>query len=159
MKMIFTLLMILVFICPLTISAGPINNFNQPPDCSNAMSSIDDIWPPNHKFVDIDIIGVTDPDGDPITIVIDDITQDEMVNGKGDGNTSPDGDGVGSSTAGVRAERSGKGNGRVYVIGFTADDGIGGSCSGSVAVCVPHDQRPGHVCIDDGQNHDSTATN
>jgi hypothetical protein len=129
---------------------------NQPPDCSEAYSSIQEIWPLNHKYVDIEIMGVTDPDEDPITITIDAITQDEPVNAKGDGNTSPDGTGVGTGTACVRAEREGTGNGRVYEISFTATDPAGAECSGSVTVCVPHDQGPDHECIDDGQDYDST---
>ena len=58
----------------------------------------------------------------------------------------------------MRAERTGTpgvpGNGRVYAIHFTADDGKGGTCSGIVNVCVPHDQ--GHpICVDDGQGYGS----
>lgn len=131
---------------------------NTPPDCSKATPSISEIWPPNHKLVPISIVGVTDPDvGDTVTITINAITQDEPVNGLGDGDTAPDGFGVDGSSALVRAERSGLGNGRVYVISFTANDPIGAMCTGSVSVCVPHDQKPGHVCIDDGQNYDSTV--
>ena len=104
---------------------------------------------------------MTDPDGNPVTIAITGITQDEPVNGLGDGNTTPDGAGIGTSTAQVRAKRAGSpkvpGNGRVYVISFSASDGFGGECRGSVAVCVPHEQRRGDSCIDDGQNSDSTA--
>jgi len=131
---------------------------NLPPDCSAASADISELWPPNHKYVGIAVIGVTDPDGDPVTIAIDAITQDEEVNarGMGDGNTAPDAKGLGSETASVRAERQGGGNGRVYEISFTALDGMGASCSGSVRVCVPHDQRSGRACIDDGQSHDST---
>jgi hypothetical protein len=132
---------------------------NQPPDCSEAIANMDELWPPNHKYVDIHIIGVTDPDGDPITITIDAITQDEEVNakGKGDGNTSPDGIGVGTDFASVRSERQGTGNGRIYEISFLAMDDKGGECTGFVQLCVPHDQRPEHVCIDDGQDYDSTV--
>ena len=103
-------------------------------------------------------MGVTDPDGDPITITITGITQDEDIdlNDVGDGTTSPDGKGVGTDTASVRSERQGIGNGRVYEISFTAVDDKGGACSGAVQVCVPHDQRPRPECIDDGQNYDST---
>ena len=36
---------------------------NEPSDCSEAAPSIDTIWPPNHKFVPVNILGVTDPDG------------------------------------------------------------------------------------------------
>ena len=84
------------------------------------------------------------------------ITQDEPVNGLGDGDTAPDGYGIGTIQAQVRAERSGTGNGRVYAISFTADDGNGGSCSGKVRVSVPHDQGKGSVPVDDGQNYNST---
>ena len=133
---------------------------NRPPHCE-AVPSIAEIWPPNHKMVEITILGVTDPDDDPVTITITGITQDEPLNTYGDGNFEPDGAGVGTPIAQVRAERSGTpkvpGNGRVYVISFTASDGNGGTCEGSVSVCVPHDQRPGHVCIDDGQQYDSTG--
>jgi len=129
-----------------------------PPDCGGAAASVSKIWPPNHKWVNIGILGVVDPDGDPVTITITGITQDEPVIGQGSGNTVPDGDGIGTSMARVRAECSGLGNGRVYKISFDADDGKGGVCSGSVNVCVPHDAGKGHECADDGQLYDSTAT-
>jgi hypothetical protein len=78
---------------------------------------------------------------DPVTINIDEIKQDEPTDGTGDGHICPDGDDVGTSTAQVRAERSatllGGGNGRVYTIYFTASDGKGGTCEGSVTVRVP----------------------
>jgi hypothetical protein len=54
----------------------------------------------------------------------------------------------------VRAERSGLGNGRVYKIAFTASDGKGGTCAGSVTVGVPHDVKD--LPVDDGQAYDST---
>jgi hypothetical protein len=42
----------------------------------------------------------------------------------------------------------------VYVISFTADDGKGGVCQGTVNVCVPHDLAD-PTCVDDGQQYDS----
>lgn len=129
---------------------------NQPPDCTGAQPSPDILWPPNHTLVSISIQGVSDPDGDQITLRITGITQDEPVNGLGDGDTSPDGFGVGSEEARIRAERSGTGNGRVYAITFQADDGGGGICTGQVMVGVPHDKGKGRVPIDDGQDYDST---
>ncbi len=133
---------------------------NQPPDCSGAYPSIARLWPPNNKFVPVQVLGVTDPDGDPVTITIDAIRQDEPVNTYGDGNFAPDGTGVGSSTAQVRAERSGTakvpGNGRMYHIYFTADDGRGLTCSGEVLVGVPHDVKD--AVIDGGPIYDSTLT-
>ena len=127
---------------------------NQPPDCSGAFPSVSKIWPPNHQFVNVTIQGVTDPDGDPVTITIDQIKQDEPTDGTGDGHTCPDGQGIGTSTAQIRAERSGQGNGRVYTIFFTASDGQGGSCQGSVTVCVPRTNNG--TCTNGGANFDST---
>ncbi len=86
--------------------------------------------------------------------MIDSIFQDEAVDAPGSGNTSPDGRGVGTSTAEVRAERTAGGNGRVYHIIFTADDGNSGICSGEVLVGVPHDKKD--TPIDDGPLFDST---
>ena len=134
---------------------------NQPPDCSTAEPTLDIIWPPNHKFVAVNVIGVTDPDGDSVSITIDSIYQDEPVDTFGDGTFTPDGQGVDTNTAQVRAERSATkkvpGDGRVYHISFTADDGMGGSCSGEVLVGVPHDKGKGKVPIDGGAMYDSTA--
>ena len=138
-------------------SDGVPDECNQPPDCSVAGAEPDELWPPSHDFKDITIAGVTDPDGDPVTSVITSIFQDEAVDARGSGNTSPDGTGVGTPTARVRSERTGRGDGRVYHIGFDADDGQGGQCSGEVTVCVPHDQRPGHFCGDQGPKYDSTV--
>jgi hypothetical protein len=132
---------------------------NNPPICREASPSISEIWPPNHKMVDIDILGVTDPDGDPVTITITGIYQDEPLDTAGDGSFVPDGNGVGTSKAQVRAERSGTkkvpGDGRVYHIAFTAVDDQGGECAGEVTVCVPHDQGMGSVCVDGGPLYDS----
>ena len=131
---------------------------NQPPDCTTAASDPDLLWPPNHKFRPVSILGVTDPDGDPVTLAVTSIMQDEPLNGLGDGNTCSDGAGVGEVVARVRAERSGQGDGRVYHISFTADDGNGGVCAGEVSVCVPHDRSARRrVCGDQGPLYDSTT--
>jgi hypothetical protein len=125
---------------------------NQPPDCSGARPSVDVIWPPNRKQVFVSILGVTDPDGDPVTITITQVLQDEPTIGKGDRNTPVDGGG-GTDTAWVRAERSATGDGRVYEIRFLASDGRGGACTGSVKVAVPHDQHK--PAVDSGVRYDS----
>ncbi len=128
---------------------------NQPPLCSVAQANPASLWSPNHQFVPVAIMGVTDPEGDSVTITVTGVTQDEPVNGNGDGNTSPDAV-IQAGSASVRAERSGNGNGRVYQISFTADDGHGGTCTGAVTVGVPHSQKKGVTAIDDGQIYDST---
>jgi hypothetical protein len=70
-------------------------------------------------------------------------------------------DGIGTSSAQVRAERTGKakvpGDGRVYEIFFTASDSHGATCVGSVLVSVPHDEGSGPA-IDSGVRYDSTVS-
>lgn len=126
------------------------------PDCSGAAASQGVIWPPNHKMVAETIIGVTDPYDLPTTITITKVQQDEPVEAAGSGNTEPDGSGIGTSIAYVRAERAGPGTGRIYFISFTATDSTGDQCMGMVRAYVPHDQGQGFVPIDTGQRYDST---
>jgi hypothetical protein len=131
---------------------------NSPPVCTAASPSVATIWPPNHQQVSVNILGITDPDGTPVTITITRVLQDEPTNTKADGNTPIDGGGVGTSTAWVRAERSGQGNGRIYEIRFTATDPSGASCTGSVNVGVPHDQGKRRAPVDSGVRYDSTIS-
>lgn len=126
------------------------------PDCSGAAASDGVIWPPNHSMVPESIVGVTDPYGLATTITITGIQQDEPVETDGSGNTEPDGSGVGTSTAYVRAERAGPGTGRLYFISFTATDSTGAQCTGTVQAYVPHDQGQGFVPVDTGKRYDST---
>jgi hypothetical protein len=141
-------------------TSADVDILNIPPICSAAGPSKEMLWPPQHKFVLVEVLGVTDDNGDPITITIDSIFQDEPVDvaddDGDDGNTSPDGQGIGTSSAEVRAERDGLGNGRYYHIFFTADDGYGGTCSGEVLVGVPISKGADGAPIDDGALYDST---
>jgi len=105
--------------------------------------------------VDVSIVGVSDLDGDPVTITISAITQDEPVDRGGGGNPCPDAAGVVGGIAGIRAERRGSGDGRVYHVAFVADDGRGGQCDGTATVCVPISQKPGGACVDQGSLFDS----
>ncbi len=134
--------------CPIETNAAPI--------CTDATADPSQLWPPNHKLVPVGISGVTDPDGDAVTIVATSVTQDEQTTGKGQGagNTSPDASIDGNGAVAVRSERNGNpktpGDGRVYHISFTATDPSGLACSGIVDVCVPHDQGNGNSCVDGG---------
>jgi hypothetical protein len=140
----------------LSITVPVLHVTNQPPNCDHMQPSEYLLWPPNHKLHTISVTGVTDPDGDAVTLVVTGIEQDEPVNGKGDGNTAPDGFGVGSAQTSVRAERSGGGSGRLYFIHVSASDGKGGTCKGIVTVGVPHDQSSHGLPVDTGERYDST---
>jgi hypothetical protein len=130
-------------------------NVNDPPACGAARPLSPVLWPPNHKLVPVQIAGVTDPNNQNVTIRVTGVTQDEPVNGLGDGDVSPDAVLQGNDLL-LRAERSGTGTGRVYRVNFTADDGDGGTCSGSVNVTVPHSKGQGVTAVDDGQLYDAT---
>jgi len=127
---------------------------NDPPACDLARAVPDVLWPPDHKMEVVSVEGVSDPEGDPVTIRVTRVTQDEPVSGTSGGDSSPD---AVLQDLGVllRAERAGGGgNGRVYVVYFTATDPEGAACSGTVRVIVP-DSGSGDA-VDDGQVYDST---
>lgn len=139
-----------------TLDSARLTVVNAPPVCAGAIATPARIWPPNHKLVAVKIGGVTDPDGDPVTVTVTGILQDERTDELGSGDTCPDASGVGTARASVRAERSGRQDGRVYHVFFQAADGRGGRCDGEVTMCVPHDNSPGAACVDQGALFDST---
>jgi hypothetical protein len=135
-------------------------NINTPPTLVNPRAEVPVLWPPDHRLVPVHILGVVDPDQPPYnaTITINSVTQDEPTNGLGDGDTPVDAiitHNTGSDdTLLLRAERSGKGDGRVYHVCFTAADPEG-SVLGCVDVMVPHDKRT-DPAKNSGQNYNST---
>jgi uncharacterized repeat protein (TIGR01451 family) len=135
---------------PANNSAQATLTVNHNPICT-ALTAGPQLWPPNHKLHVVTVSGATDPDGNPLTTTITGVTQDEPLNGLGDGDTSPDAfPGPASDQALIRAERSGTGDGRVYVLHVSVSDGLGGECTGTAAVSVPHDQS-GRPAVDSGQ--------
>lgn len=125
---------------------------NRPPDCSASFASPATLWPPNGRLVPVSILGVTVPDGDPVTLRVTAIRQDEPLTKAG----APDAAGLGTARSSVRAGRTGNGDGRVYHLTFEATGLAGAACTGTVAVCVPHD--PGKAaCGDGGALVDSTG--
>ncbi len=78
-------------------------------------------------------------DGNPVC-KISSVSSNEPENGLGDGDTSPDWEIIGDLTVNLRAERSGKGSGRIYTIAVMCTDAVGNSSSGNVSVNVPHDR-------------------
>lgn len=113
--------------------------------------SRDVLWPPNHKMSDVySTVEVTDICDPNPTFVLTSITSNEPDDGKGDGNTDGDIQGVDYGTPDVdfalRSERSGGGDGRKYTIIYTASDGSGNTTPDTVCVRVPHDQSGMALC-------------
>jgi hypothetical protein len=132
-----------------TVSSSP-----PPGDCSNVAPNVTLLWPPNHTFR---LITLSDRNS-TVTVTVSGVTQDEPLNGSGDGNTSPDAKwGSVPNQVWLRAERSGGGDGRVYRISFNGSGGLDATCSGTVLVGVPHDQGPKGSPKDSGGTYNSFA--
>ena len=123
---------------PVTCSTTVTVEDTTPPEIESITATPNVLWPPNHSFVRVRVnVVATDACG-PVTSRIVSITSNEPENGVGDGNTARDWKIVGDLKARLRAERSGKGNGRVYTIEVQATDDAGNSSTGYVTVTVPH---------------------
>ena len=109
------------------------------------------LWPPNHKMVPIEVsLSVTD-DFDPnpvVTLFSITMNEGEETNTyepdydqtQGDGYTLNDIVVDEDGNISLRAERSGKGNGRIYTITYEATDEAGNKTIASTIVSVPHSQ-------------------
>jgi hypothetical protein len=122
---------------------------NTAPDCSGVQPSLNRLWAPNHKFRPVSLAGATDPDGDALSYEIRSVTQDEPVLRGPDAKR-----GERSDQVWLRAERRGKGDGRVYRIEYLAWDDHGNACDGTAKVVVPHD-RAHPAALDSGGSFDS----
>ena len=110
-----------------------------PPVISKASASPGVLWPPNHQMVKVTVNATAKDTCGPATWKITSVKSNESVNGRGDGNTSPDWQITGDHTVSLRAERSGNGSGRIYTITIQATDEAGNTSSPqTVTVKVPH---------------------
>lgn len=130
---------------------------NSAPVCDAAEASPDLFWPPDHALIDVAIIKVSDPDGDPLVVSVQSVLSDEAVDQGGSGNTCPDAVIAPDGTLQLRAERAGKLEGRVYEVHFTAADPAGASCGGTVKTCMPHDESGTATCVEGGLDFDATT--
>jgi hypothetical protein len=93
-----------------------------PPTITKASASPSVLWPPNHKMVAVAVNATATDTCGSATWKIISVQSSEPVNGRGDGNTSPDWQITGNHTVSLRAERSGNGPGRIYTITIQASD-------------------------------------
>jgi len=94
----------------------------------------------------VSIVGVVEPNGDSLTVLIQQVTSDEPSGYFGD-RTCPDAFRDGANSWRLRAERDPQGNGRVYTLRYLARDASGLTCRGEAKVCVPKNRHQG--CVED----------
>jgi N-acetylneuraminic acid mutarotase len=109
------------------------------PVITSLTASPSNLWPPNHKMVNVTLNAtVADACGDPspVTNIIavssnEPAGSDAIANGQAVI--------TGNLTLKLKSERNGYGNGRIYTIIVETADSYGNTATGSVNVTVPHD--------------------
>jgi hypothetical protein len=113
------------------------------PPVVSLQPSPSNLWPPNHKLVDIHTTVRVDECG-PYTVSLVSVTSSEPDNGTGDGDTKGDIQGAKLGTADydlkLRAERAGNGPGRVYTVVYNVVDAAGLETVATTWITVPHDR-------------------
>jgi ABC-type amino acid transport substrate-binding protein len=120
----------------------------------DANGFIASFWPPDHTYHTVSLAEcikeATDYcDGAAVTSKIIGVTSDEPVDINGSGHTGADIVLVDGSTVRLRAERAGRGDGRVYTIFAVVADDEGNATHVQCKVAVPND-RSGKPAVDSG---------
>ncbi len=112
-----------------------------PPRIDSVRANPATLWPPNHKMVSVkvtpDVFDICD--AAPACRILS-VRSSEPVTGRGD-KTSPDWKITGDLSVLLRAERSGRGKGRVYTVKVECVDDSGNASRATGTVKVPHDRR------------------
>ncbi len=109
-----------------------------PPVISQVAATPTVLWPPNHRMVRVTLGASVSEACGAATWSIIGVQCNEPANAWGDGNTPADWSLAGEDTVFLRAERSGRGDSRIYLIQVQATDVAGNQSEiRTVAVTVP----------------------
>jgi hypothetical protein len=116
-----------------------------PPTIVRTTPSQRTLWPPNHRLVQVGLdVDATDncggSEGEAPRCRVFQVTSNEPINGRGDGNTQWDWEITGPLSVKLRAERAGPRTGRIYTVWVECTDGSGHVTTDSTDVTVTHDQ-------------------
>jgi len=116
-----------------------------PPVITSVSANPAVLWPPNHNLIQITVHADVTDDCTATTWKIISVSSNESQTAKGSGHTPADWRINGDHKVKLRAERSGKGSGRIYTITVQASDAAGNlSNPKTVTVTVPHDMGKGN---------------
>jgi hypothetical protein len=87
--------------------------------------------------VTVSVEAVDNCDASPVSKITA-VESNEPINGPGDDDNGADWEITGDLTLNLRAERLGKGDGRIYSITVECSDAVGNTTTGIVTVVVPH---------------------
>ncbi|MFT3776369.1 MAG: hypothetical protein QM820_64320 [Minicystis sp.] len=111
------------------------------------------LWPPNHKYHHVtpaDCVTILDACDAAPKLWFTWASSDEPDDDLGDGSTGSDIANLGCDGVDLRSERQGGSDGRVYTLGWHAEDHAGNAVDGTCRVIVAHDQS-GAGAVDSGE--------
>jgi hypothetical protein len=109
---------------------------SEPPTITNVSVNPSVLWPPNHQMNNITVSYLTGDNCGSASAVLS-VTSNEAQSGQGNGDQSPDWIITDANHLQLRAERNGKGDGRIYTITITATDSYGNTATATTMVVVP----------------------
>jgi hypothetical protein len=109
-----------------------INPISQPPVIHSVSANPSVLWPPNHEMVPVRVAVKASDDSPASVCRIIAVTSNEAVNRR-----APAWQITGPLSVNLRAERSGRGIGRIYTITVECEDEDGNRATGEVDVLVP----------------------
>jgi hypothetical protein len=128
--------------CTFTVTV----NDTEFPVVSQPTNSPNILWPPDHRMVNV-TNNYTATDNCPGLNCVLTVTSNEPINGLGDGDAAPDWEVVDAHHVLLRAERGGRGNGRLYTITTTCTDASGNVVTRTSTVFVPPNQKGGPYTV------------
>jgi hypothetical protein len=108
------------------------------PVISGMPGSACSLWPPSHKMVTVATISAAGGTSALSSLNVAVASNEPAAPGESDFAIS--GSGTSPRTIALRAERDGKGSGRIYTISVSATDAAGNSATATAQCVVPHDQ-------------------
>ena len=142
-------------------NGGPVQEL-----CSSTLTVIDTaapfvspkevtLWPPNHKYNHVtpaDCVTVIDACDPGARVWFTSASSDEPAGDPTGADVADDIANLGCDGVDLRSDRLGTSDGRVYTLGFHAEDAAGHGVDGACRVVVPHDMS-GRLAVDNGVNH------